>query len=354
MRPFWISLFLCATACLAQVVTIPEIEEPRAAYQRALDQIRAERDSQTAPTRRAYAERLDDLKTRLTDEGDTAAAALVQLEADRLAKGIEPTNDERKKMTGRLLALRVAYEKSRGLVHITAAQKEAQAHAAWAKGLAQLEDHLTRLRQFEKVAIVKTERARLAQVAAAANAAAVAPPPAATAGPALDTGLAQKIKTAIEQKRVAKTNVAGNKPGPANVPDDGAVLIGFELSEYQWKGANTVKALDPVFLTPEGIFRGVLRGKHSKNLSLVQAPEGYAVGALNVYMNERVAGLQIIFMKLDSATGRLDPEKYLETKWYGTKGAGEPIRLGGDGRIVIGVHGSHENAARSLGLVLLP
>jgi hypothetical protein len=356
IRPFLCALLLAWGTCagIAQVSTIPEIEGPRAAYQRALDGIRAERDAQTAPTKRAYAERLEDLKTRLADEGDAAGAEAVRLEAERLAKGIEPTAEERRKMTGLLLAVRFAYEKSRGVAYIAAAKKEAQAHAAWATGLGQLEEQLTRQGQAAKVAIVKAERARLAQTAAAAHAAAAAPPPAKPVGPTLDAAFAEKIKTAIEQKKVVKTAFVGLKGGQPNVPDDGAVLLGFELSEYTWKGSQTVKALDPIFLTTEGIFRGVLRGKHSKQRSVVQAPDGYALGALNVYTNERIAGLQIIFMKFDPATGTLDPQKRLETKWYGTKGEGEPTVLGGDGHVVVGLHGSHENAARAIGLVMMP
>lgn len=356
-RAFAFSLFLLLAernVCLAQAPTIPEIENARAAYQRALADIKTERDTKSGPALRAYAERLADLKTRLTDEGDATAADAVQKEIERVAKGIEPTNEERRKMTGLLLALRVLYEKSRGDAYVAAAKKEAQAHAAWANGLAQLEDQLTRLRQTQKVAVVKAERARLAP-APPQNIAPPAPPVAAKpAGPLLNPALAEKIKSAIEQKTVIKTNLAGNKPGPSNVPDDGAVLIGFELSEFQWKDAPSVKSLDPIFLTAEGIFRGVLRGKPSKHKSVVQAPDGYAVGALNVYTHERIAGLQIVFMKMDLVTGKLDPQQRLETKWYGAKLEGEPTVVGGDGRPVIGIHGFHENAARTIGLVQMP
>ena len=350
--------FLFALLCLidtgaAQLTTIPEIEGPRAAYQRALADIRAERDKLAATTTRTYAERLADLQTRLTDEGDTQAAAAVHIEMDRMAKGIEPTNEERRKMTGLLLALRVAYEKARGPAFIAAAKKEEQAHVAWATGLGQLEAHLTGLKQLEKVAVVKAERAKVDQATAVAKAVATTPLPAATAGPKLDAALAEKIKTAIAEKRILKTEVAGNRAGPANVPEDGALLIGFELSEFKWKGLS-VKALDPIFLTAEGIFRGAMRGKHSKQRTVVQAPDGYAVGALNVYTHDRMQGLQMIFMKLDPATGRLDPKSFYETKWYGTKGEGEPVKLGGDGRLVIGVHGAYGNAAPVIGLVMMP
>ena len=352
-----LSLFAaCAVATIsfaADPVAIPEIEGPRAAYHQALAKIRAERDQKAAEANRAYATRLQELHKKLTDEGETQAVEAVKAEIDRVAKGAEPSNEERRKMTGLLLATRVLYEKNRGPAYMAAARSEAQAHEAWARGLAQLEDHLTKQRQFAKVAVVKAERAKTDQAKAAAEAASIAPSPAAAAEPKLDPALAAKIKAAIQAKTITNTPTAGRKAGDANVPEDGAVLVGFELSEFSWRG-KSVKSLDPIFLTPEGAFRGEMRGKHSKNRTVAQAPDGYAVGALNVYTHDRIAGLQLIFMKLDAATGRLDPKSRFETKWFGSKGDGEPTQLGGDGRLVVGVHGARGADADSIGLVQMP
>jgi hypothetical protein len=156
-------------------VTIPEIEGPRAAYHQALAKIRAERDQKAAQATRIYAGRLQDLYTQLTEEGETQAAAAVKTEIDRVAMGVEPTNEERRKMTGLLLATRVLYEKNRAPAYMAAAKSEEQAHAAWATGLAQLEQHLIKQRQFAKVLVVKAERARTDEAKAAASAAATAP-----------------------------------------------------------------------------------------------------------------------------------------------------------------------------------
>ena len=109
MRFFLLLICLCsASSAVAQLATIPEIEGPRAKYNQALAAIRNERDQQAAETNRTYAASLQDLLKELTAEGETQAAVAVQLEINRIAKGEEPTNLERRKMTGLLLATRVA------------------------------------------------------------------------------------------------------------------------------------------------------------------------------------------------------------------------------------------------------
>jgi hypothetical protein len=332
--------------------TIPEIEGPRTAYQNALAKIRSDRDKLAAPANRMYATKLQELHAKLTAEGETDAVTAVRAEQERFAKGIEPTGEERRKMTGLLLALRVAYEKERAPAYIPANKLEAQAHEAWATGLAQLQDQMTRYNLHAKAAIVKAERDKLAAAAAAAKAALSAPIGAATP-PKLEARLADQIKAAIAQKSPVPTETSGNKKGASNVPEDGAVLVGFELSEFAWRG-KSVKSLDPIFLTREGIFRGELRGKHSRNRSVVEARPGFAVGGLHVYSHDRIGGLQIVFMKLDPTTGKLDPQSSYTSPWYGTQGEGAPIRLGGDGRLVIGVHGASGSDADTIGLVQMP
>src|SRR5436190_20712727 len=120
-------LAACAAATIssaAESVSIPEIEGPRAAYHQALAKIRAERDQKAAAATRTYAGRLQELHTKLTDEGETEAAEAVRMESERVAKGLEPTNEERRKMTGLLLATRVLYEKNRGPAYMAAAKSE--------------------------------------------------------------------------------------------------------------------------------------------------------------------------------------------------------------------------------------
>jgi len=162
-------------SAVAQLATIPEIEGPRGKYNQALAAIQAERDQQAAEANRTYAARLQDLLKQLTGEGETQAAVAVQIEINRIAKGVEPTNLERRKMTGLLLALRVAYEKARGPAYMAAAKAEAEAHASWEAGLGQLEAYLIKMKQPEKAAVAKAERLKIEQAKIAAKAASAAP-----------------------------------------------------------------------------------------------------------------------------------------------------------------------------------
>jgi hypothetical protein len=346
--------FALALVADGEAQTIPEIEGPRAAYNQALTKIRADRDKLAAPANRTYAVKLEELHKKLTDEGEAAAALAVKAEQERFAKATEPTGEERRKMTGLLLALRVAYEKERAPAYMPANKLEAQAHEAWAAGLAQLQDRFTRFNQHAKAAVVKAERDKLLAAAAAAKAAASAPIlPATPAQTPLDPRLADQIKAAIAQKTPTQTETSGKRKGSSNVPEDGALLVGFELSEFSWRG-KSVKSLDPIFLTREGVFRGAIRGKHSNRRTVVEAHPGYAVGGLHVYSHDRVGGLQLVFMKIDTATGKLDPQSSYTSPWYGTQGEGEPIRLGCDGKLVIGVHGASGADVDTIGLVQMP
>jgi hypothetical protein len=223
-----ITFALAMFSVAADPVTIPEIEGPRAAYHQALAKIRAERDQKAAEATRIYAGRLQDLHTQLVEEGEAAAAQAVQVEMDRVAKGVEPTNEERRKMTGLLLATRVLYEKNRGPAYMAAAKSEAQAHEAWANGLAQLEQHLIRQRQFAKVTVVKAERARTDEAKAAAHAVATAPPP-------VDSNKVAEITAKLKDTRwhVSGTRHSAGKDW-MELKADGTTAAGWHKRTGSW------------------------------------------------------------------------------------------------------------------------
>ena len=353
-------------AVAADVSTIPEIEGPRARYQQSLAEIRAKRDREAAPANKTYAESLARLYKQLADEGEAAAALAVQAEQERFAKGIEPTDVEQRKMTGLLRALRTAYEKERDRAYSTAAKDEEIAHRAWATGLTALAERLTKAGQPEKAAIARAELAKLAPLAPAPVAPVAVPPKPApvasvpvarppTHGTRLDATLAVKIKAAIAANSITKTELSGKREGPSETPQDGALLIGFDITEFNWRGTN-VKTVQPIFLGRDGVFNGQLRGKPKKEVIHIQAKEGYAVGELNTYTNDRIAALQVVFMKINPLTGKLDPRaesRYL-SPWCGTQGDGPATKLGGDGRMVIGIHGAFGVDAPPIGLVMMP
>lgn len=364
--PLLIVLLACPALALAQsppAKTFPELEAARTAYQKALTEIRADYTRLVAPVNRTYAERLADLRQKLAADGSAAEVPAVQAEEERLRKGVETTPAEVQQMAGLLRILRTSFEKERTMACGAPIKREAEAHAAWASGLERFHAQLIQSRQTAKAAIVQAERDALARprnldlFPAAKPVPAPAPAPAPAFAPAppgtkLDPALAARIKAAIDANNIILTDASGGKKGEQNIPEDGAVLLGFELSEFDWKG-KSIKSLDPIFLTAEGIFRGELRGKHAPTTTVVQARDGFAVAGINVHAHDRISGFQLVFMKLDAASGKLDPATAYNSPWYGTEPT-EWIQYGGDGRIVIGVHGAHGTEAETIGLAQAP
>ncbi len=71
----------------------------------------------------------------------------------------------------------------------------------------------------------------------------------------------------------------------------------------------------------------------------------------------RLGGFQIVFMKIDARTGRLDPApaNSYKSRWFGARPKGKDAKeLAGDGRPVIGVYGKSGADADSLGLITMP
>jgi hypothetical protein len=60
------------------------------------------------------------------------------------------------------------------------------------------------------------------------------------------------------------------------------------------------------------------------------------VGAANVKAGKYVDAIQLIFMKL-RADGKLDPKDQYAGEWIGFPDNGNEVKLGGDGRRVIGI-----------------
>lgn len=85
----------------------------------------------------------------------------------------------------------------------------------------------------------------------------------------------------------------------------------------------------------------------------IVARAGYAVAG--ILTNHGKRGMQVIFMKIDPATGRFatDANATYKSTWFGDKGRDKPQQIGGDGRFVIGVYGKTGADCDELGLVVL-
>lgn len=81
------------------------------------------------------------------------------------------------------------------------------------------------------------------------------------------------------------------------------------------------------------------------------AKPGYAVGGITAKSKTYVSGIQITFMKL-TPDGKLDPSDSYTTDWLGPHTVGtKETKLGGDGRLVLGLICDQTGALNALGLV---
>ena len=78
---------------------------------------------------------------------------------------------------------------------------------------------------------------------------------------------------------------------------------------------------------------------------------GYADSALTAKAGLTVDGLSVTFMKV--VNGRLDPADAYESDWIGGRGGNQPIRLGGDGTLVVGMIGKSNTKKDMTGMGLL-
>ena len=118
-------------------------------------------------------------------------------------------------------------------------------------------------------------------------------------------------------------------------------LLGVEYRLGAWDNEPSVGQLVPVFARDQPVAIP----------PRVIAPEGYAVGGVNVHTKRYVNAVQLVFLKL-TPDGRLDPGDSSTSDWIGDPGEGEPIRLGGDGRRVIGIHCRQGAILNGLALVM--
>lgn len=169
-------------------------------------------------------------------------------------------------------------------------------------------------------------------------------PPAGSA-PAMPPNVASG-SPATKQPIVAgkDTKLAGGLGGvPFRAGDDsGRPVIGFRVALGKWAGQPAISRLEPLYDRPEA-------GGFGDEL----AKEGYAVGGINVAVGKYVQGVQVVYMRLTS-NGRLDAGDSYTSEWLGTQSDSEPIALGGDGSIVLGIHGRRAAIVDAVGLVLQP
>jgi hypothetical protein len=118
---------------------------------------------------------------------------------------------------------------------------------------------------------------------------------------------------------------------------EGGILIGFEIGLGKFFDRDMIRAARPIYRIGEAESFGEQRGTQVKNLVVLKAKPGYAVGAISVKHGLGFDGMSITYMKV--VDGKLDPKDNYESDFVGSDEAKPLTKLGGDGTPAIGIVG---------------
>ena len=175
-------------------------------------------------------------------------------------------------------------------------------------------------------------------------------------------------RSAVAKGQVQKTTLLGGNLDQNlfnDQPGDGAVLMGFEVGLGPFLNDETVYAIRPIYLTPNGESAsepyGLFYDKRLPNKKVVKtritrkvrvlAKPGYAVGGVTLRTGLNIDGMSVTFMRISGRT--LDPNQSYVSEWLGGRTGGTQKSVTGDGAPVVGVFGNQDaDHIYSLGLVL--
>jgi hypothetical protein len=356
------ALALLSSSSLAQVSEIDTLREP---YRKSLAAVQAAKQERAAPVTRAYLDALARLEPQFA--GNPPAAAVLREERARATEGRSLLEADRRKLPAAVAELRKRFDADFIRVAGPFLQQEQQLTRQYVSSLETLQRRFMAQNQVAKAGLVATERdaALTAAQAAGALSKPEGPAPAdstigtasARAHGALDAGVAKKVRTAVAGKAHSRIENSSDKnlakEGSADVPEEGGVLVGFEFFEVKRDGLPWIRSLRPYFLTEAGVVPGKDRGKMERVTDKVMARPGFGVAGL--LATDAKAGVQVIFMKINPATGRFatDASNTYRSQWYGTKGREKVKQVGGDGRLVVGVYGRTGSDCDDLGFVVI-
>jgi serine/threonine protein kinase len=185
-----------------------------------------------------------------------------------------------------------------------------------------------------------------------------APPPqqrsAAPSAKAKREGFFAALEIGIREGRARRSKLVGG--GFANreyedIPQEGALLIGFEVGLSKFAANDCVGYVRPIFLTEQGEKQGRPQGTPDR-VKTLKAKNGYVVAGLKVRGGGVMDRLSIVFMRRDG--NRLDRDDAYESDAVGGMGGSEAV-LEADGSLVIGIVGKalDDGNVGQLGLVTL-
>jgi hypothetical protein len=153
------------------------------------------------------------------------------------------------------------------------------------------------------------------------------------------------ISRAIDNKQTNKWNTVGGAFAKVNfeeIPEKPAILIGFNFLASEGRPPSVMQA---IYMTSQGEVKGRIIGQPQQGDKPVttQAKPGYAVGAIYTRGGGWIDAVKPIYMKITDRG--LDPKDSYDGPYVVGKGGGEAT-LGGDGNLIIGIHGKVDDRGK--------
>jgi S1-C subfamily serine protease len=147
-----------------------------------------------------------------------------------------------------------------------------------------------------------------------------------------------------------RTRILGgfNDPEFVDEAPHGGHLVGLEVAVGKHEsGSTALIAARPLFRVGNREHGGQWHGPppESKNVIRLVARQGYAVAAIKVRSGAALEGLALTYMRVGSP--RLDSSDSYESEWAGAKDGSAPVKLGGDGKTVVGLLGKETQSSIS-------
>ncbi len=159
---------------------------------------------------------------------------------------------------------------------------------------------------------------------------------------------------AVADSQTAPTEMLGSGSGKPfqDVCANGGLLIGFDVTTGKFGAGyrfTSITSLTPVYLTATGAVRGRACGEGEGKISIV-TKDGYAVGKIAVFIDGRLQGMRITFMRIRGRT--LDPKDAYDSDYIGGQERPDLPTLG-SGKPIVGIAGQWDEHVRRLALIHL-
>lgn len=166
---------------------------------------------------------------------------------------------------------------------------------------------------------------------------------------ALNEHMAAAVRNAVGYQYYECSQVCGgafaDTPFQDVCPD--GVLIGLNIGLGKFFNQDTIKMVQPIYLTPAGEKFGRAHGRSTDRIVQAKAPPGYAIGGLKINGGGGLDGIKFNFMPISGAM--LNHYYISTTDRVGGPGGGE-TDINGNGIPIIGICGKTSKDHEWLGM----